>query len=121
VPGQASAALLLVGPALVCMALVAVLRARGLARRLEGASAVSVRPPLEDLGRIVRVPIPPVDAGRLLAVVTTVAAAAAFVRDRAEHATVSAAVVTAGIEAAAVVVCFLALGRALGLRRAGPS
>jgi hypothetical protein len=56
-------------------------------------------------------------ARRLLLVTTCVAAAAAFVRDRAEHATVSEAFVAAGIEGTAVVGCFLVLGSALGLWR----
>ena len=58
VPGRGSAVLLLAGPVLVCVALVAVLRARTLARRLEGAGAPAVRPPLEDLGRLIRLPVP---------------------------------------------------------------
>jgi hypothetical protein len=87
----------------------------GVPRRLDGSAAVAVRPPLEDLGQLIRVPIPSVDIRRLLVVTTCVAAAGAFVRDRAEHATLSQALVTAGIEAVAVVACFLLLGRALGL------
>jgi hypothetical protein len=41
----------------------------------------------------------------------------AGVRDGAEHATVSGAFVTAGIEGLAVVACFLVLGPVLGLWR----
>jgi uncharacterized membrane protein len=116
-PGQGSAVLLLAGPALLCVALVLVLRARSLARRLDGSRARVVRPPLEDLRRLIPLPIPSLDARSLLALTACVAAAAAFVRDRAEHASVGGAAVTAGIEAAAVVVGFLVLGSALGLRR----
>lgn len=117
VPGHGSALLLLAGPALVCVALVAVLRARSLARRLPGAGAVAVRSPLADLGQLTGMAIPMVNTHRLLVLVTCAAAAAAFVRDRAEQATVGGAFVTAGIEAAAVVACFAVLGRALGLWR----
>jgi hypothetical protein len=69
-PGRASAVVLLAGPVLACAALVAVLRARSLARRLDGHGALAVRPPLEDLGRLVRLPVPPLDARRLLVVTT---------------------------------------------------
>jgi hypothetical protein len=117
VPGRASAAVLLAGPALAGAALVAVLRARALARRLDGAGALAVRPPLEDLGRLVRVPVPALDARRLLLVTTAVAAAGAFLRDRVEHGSVGEAFAFAGVEGLAVVVCFFVLGPALGLWR----
>jgi len=116
-PGQGSALLLLAGPALVCVALVAVLRARSLARRMPGGGAVAVRSPLADLRHLTGLAVPALGARRLLLLTTCIAAAAAFVRDRAEQATVGGAFVTAGIEATAVVVCFVALGRALGIWR----
>jgi hypothetical protein len=114
-PGQGSAAPLLAGPLLLCGAAVAVLRARALARRLDTADALPVRPPLEDLARLSPLPLPTLDLGRLLVLTTALAAAGAFLRDRAEHATVDGALVTAGIEATAVVACFALLGPALGL------
>jgi hypothetical protein len=117
VPGRGSAVLLLTGPVLACIASVAVLHARSLARKLDGAAALAVRPPLEDLRRLIRLPVPSVDARRLLLVTTCVAAAAAFLRDRIEHGTVSEACAIAGIEGMAVVVCFFVLGPALGLWR----
>jgi hypothetical protein len=117
VPGQASAALLLAGPALVCVALVSVLRARSLARRLAGSDAPAVRPPLDDLGRLTRLPVPSVHNRTLLLVTTAVAAAAAFARDLGEHATAGGAFVTASVEAMAVVGCFAVFGAALGLRQ----
>ncbi len=116
-PGHGSAVLILAGPALVCVAMVAVLRARSLARRLDRSGAWAVRPPLNDLARLIRLPTPSLDARRLLLLTTTIAAAAMFVRDRGEHATMSQAFVTAGIEATAVAACFLVLGPALGLWR----
>jgi hypothetical protein len=103
-PGNGNAILLAVGPALVCVALVTVLRARGLARRLEGGRMRALHPPL-----------PMVPTPQLLALTTGCAAVAAFMRDTAEHTTASQALVTAGIEATAVVACFFALGPALGL------
>jgi hypothetical protein len=117
VPGRGSAALILMGPTLVCIALVAVMRARRLVRRLGGRRA-AFRPPLEDIATLIRLPLPSVEPLRLLALTTSVAAAAAFLRDRAEHAGASQALLTAGIEATAVVGCFLLLGRALGVRPA---
>jgi hypothetical protein len=108
--------LLLVGPVLGCVALVAVLRARSLARRLEGSDTPILRPPLEDLGRLIRLPVPALDNRTLLPVVMFVAAVAAFLRDLGEHATAGGALVTAGIEATAVVGCFVVFGAALGLR-----
>jgi hypothetical protein len=116
-PGHGSPVLLLAGPVLGCVAMGAVLRARSLARRLDGSGAPAVRPPLDDLRRLVPLPVPSLDPGRLLVVTTCAAAAAAFVRDRAEHATVGQALETAGIEAAAVIAGFFLLGSTLGLRR----
>jgi hypothetical protein len=115
-PGQGSTVLLLAGPILVCVAVVAVLRSRSLARRLHGSDAPAVRPPLEDLGRLILLPVPALDNRALLLATTCVAAAAAFLRDLGEHATAGGAFVTAGIEAMAVVGCFVAFGAALGLR-----
>jgi uncharacterized membrane protein len=117
VPGRGSAVALLAGPVLACVALVAVLRARSLARRLDGANALAVRLPLEDLRQVSGLPVPLLGAGRLLLVTTCVAAAAVFARDRVEHGTIAEAFAFAGIEAMAVIACFFVLGRALGLRR----
>ena len=96
VPGRGSAVLILAGPLLVCAAMVAVLRARALARRLDGAGALAVRPPLEDLGRLAGLPFASLDARRLLLITTCIAAAAAFVRDRVEQGHVGEALVAAG-------------------------
>ena len=115
VPGRGSAVLILAGPLLVCAAMVAVLRARALARGLDGAGALAVRPPLEDLGRLAGLPFASLDARRLLLITACIAAAAAFVRDRVEQGHVGEALVAAGIEGTAVVACFLVLGPALGL------
>ena len=113
-----SAVVLLAGPVLACVALGSVLRARALAHRLDGAGgALAVRPPLEDLRRVSRLPVPLLDARRLLLLTACVAAAAAFVRDRVEHGTLGEAFALAGIEGIAVVACYFALGPALGLWR----
>ena len=116
VPGSASAALLLAGPVLVCVAGAGVFRARSLSRRLKGSRIRVASAPLADLRQLFGLPVPLLDPVRLLVVTTGVAAAAAFVRDLAEDATVSGAFVTAGVEAAAVVGGFVALGHTLGLR-----
>ena len=49
-PGHGSVVGLVAGPALACIALVAVLRTRSLARRLDRSGTLAVRPPLTDLG-----------------------------------------------------------------------
>ena len=115
-PGHGSAVALLTGPSLVCVALVGVLRSWRLARRLQPADAVQLRPPLEDLARLIRVRAPQLEPRGLLALTTALGSSAAFLRDRGEHAAVGEALVTAGIEAAAIVGCYPALGRALGIR-----
>ena len=116
-PGRGSAVALLAGPVLVCVAIAGVLRAGSLARRLDRSGSLAMRQPLADLAQLIRLPVPSVDPSRLLALTTCAAAAAAFLRDRAEHATAGQALITAGIEATAVVGCFLLLGRPLGLWR----
>jgi len=122
VPGQASPFALMAGPVCVCVAFVATLRARHLARRLPGARDAATRSPLEDLRRLLHAHLPELTPARLLAAVTVLAAAAAFARDRAEHASAAGAAATAGIEAFAVVACFAFFGRELGLwRRAATS
>ena len=117
VPGRGSAVVLLAGPVLACVALGAVLRARALAHRLDGAGALAVRPPLEDLRRLSRLPVPLLDARLLLLLTACVAAAAAFVRDRVERGMLGEAFALAGIEGIAVVACYFVLGPALGLWR----
>jgi hypothetical protein len=105
-PGRGSAAALLAGPLLAGVALVAVLRARGLTRRLDGAAVRAVRPPLQDVVRILGARVTPPGTRVVLALTTCVAAAAAFLRDTAESAGAGQATVTAAIEALAVVGCF---------------
>jgi hypothetical protein len=116
-PGHGSALLLLAGPALACVAFVAVSRVRRLARRLDASNASSYRSPLADIRRLTRLPIPLLGTRQLLLATVAMAAAAAFARDRAEHAAVGQAIVTAGVEVVAVLVCFVVLGRPLGLWR----
>jgi uncharacterized membrane protein len=114
-PGNGSPVLLLAGPLLACVALVAVLRARSLARRLDVSPAPVVRSPLMDVRRLVALPLPDLRPAHLLLATTCLAAVGAFLRDRAEHATASGALITASIEVGAVVACFVTLGPALGL------
>ena len=115
-PGHGSAVALLAGPVVACAGIAAVLRARRLTRRLDGARGVTSHSPLDDLARLVHsARVPQLGTGPLLAAVTALAAVGAFARDTAEHASAGGAATTAGIEALAVVVCFLVLGRPLGL------
>ena len=117
VPGQGSAVVLLAGPAVSFAAFVGVLAARRFTRRLPGARDTATHPPLADLQTLIPVRIPQLGTAPLLVAVSCLAAAAAFARDTAEHATAGGAAVTASVEAAAVIACFLVLGRALGLWR----
>ena len=116
VPGHASAQMLLTGPVLAVLAGFAVLRTLALLRRLGVLRARVTRSPLVDLGVAARVVTPVLGPLTLLSCTAVLAAAAAFMWDRGEHATVTAAIGTAGIEAAFIVVGFLLLGPALGLR-----
>jgi hypothetical protein len=118
-PGQASAPLLLAGPGVAGVAIVAVLRARALARRLDQSKAGAVRPPLVDLRRLSGLPVPLLRSPALLAATASLAATAAFLRDLGEHATVGGALITAAIEAGAVAGCYVVLGPPLGLWRRG--
>jgi hypothetical protein len=114
-PGHGSGVVLLAGPVVVCVAFIAVVRARRLTRRLRGSREAATRSPLDDLRRLLPTPLPPLSPAELLAVLSALAAAAAFARDIAEHATAGGAAITAGVEAVALVGCFVAFGRALGL------
>ena len=116
-PGHGSAALLLAGPLLLLAAAAGVLRTGRLSRRIAGATGVPVRAPLDDLRRLTCLALPSLSAWQLLTLTAWLAAAAAFVRDRAEHASVGGALITAGLEAVAVVACFVVLGPTLGLWR----
>ena len=115
-PGQGPAVVLLAGPVVMCVASGAVLRSRALARRLPRAGVTAVRSPLDDAARLVGVQFPSVALARVLFVTTCLAAMSAFVWDLGEDASVASAVVIGGVEAAAVVGCFVLLGRTLGLR-----
>ncbi len=116
VPGNASAVVLLAGPAVALLAGVGVLRARSLVRRLEPGRSRATRSPLEDLGELVHLSLPTLRPTALLAAAAVGAAGAAFVWDRAEQATASSALAASGIEVALVVAGFLLLGPVLGLR-----
>ena len=64
VPGQASAVALMAGPVVVCVAFVATLRARHLARRRPGARDAATRSPLEDLRRLLHAHLPELTPAR---------------------------------------------------------
>lgn len=117
-PGHGAAAAILAGPLLMFVALAAVARSRALARGLEGAADRAVRPPLDDLAALAGLRAPALGDARQLAIATVAGVAAALLRGHAEHVAISAALVSAGVEALAVGVCFAVLGRALGLRGA---
>lgn len=115
-PGHGSAVSLLAGPVLLGVAAVAVMRAQGLLRQPTSTRQRITRPPADDLANLIRLPLPAVAMPHLLAATTVSAAAAAFVWDRGEQATLGSALAVAGFEATAVLLGFLTLGPALGLR-----
>ena len=84
-------------------------------RSLDGARSAAAHSPIADLAQLAAVDIRGPGGRSLLVPVTCVAAAAAYPRDVAERATISQATLTAGTEAAAVIVCFAVYGPALGL------
>ncbi|WP_157592375.1 HAAS signaling domain-containing protein [Solirubrobacter soli] len=106
---------LLAGSTAAAAALIIVIRVGLATRRLEGARDTVAHSPLADLAQLAAVDVRALEGWGLLAPVTCLAAAAAYLRDVAEHATVGQATLSAGIEAAAVIVCFAAFGPALGL------
>jgi hypothetical protein len=124
-PGKGSPAALLAGPLLALAALVAVARARQLARRLPGGRARVAHSPVAD---VFGLPLPAVVVrlvawldpvrypARGCAVVAALAALGALERDLGEGASFAGASATGLVELAAVVACFAALGPALGLR-----
>jgi hypothetical protein len=118
-PGHASAPAILAGPLIAITALIAVLQARASIRRLGGTDQRAARSPLEDVALLLHARTEPPTALQMLAPTIVVAAVAAFLRDTAERASVANAALTAGLEAIAVVACFLIFGRPLGLW--GPS
>ena len=117
-PGRGSAVAILAGPALVAVALVAVLRTRSLARRLDGAGArsPSARRSRTSGGSSASrsprsTPAASCWSRRASPPPRRSCATAASTPPSARPAS------TAGIEAMAVVGCFVVLGPALGLRR----
>lgn len=121
-PGQTSAWKVVIGPAVALLAAAGVVRARRLARALEAAPRGAVRAPLADLLAALRLPrlggrwIRSSSSTLLLAGITPMAAAAAFVWDNLEQGTISTSTRAAAIEAALTVAGFVLLGPALGLR-----
>lgn len=123
-PGRGSATLLLAGPTLACTALVAVARAWLLARRLDRSRGAAQRPPSVELDQLLPFRLPWIAPLPLLLVSASLAGAAAFVRDQAEHGTLGESLITAAVETTAVLAGALVLGRLLGLwpqRLAGPA
>lgn len=116
VPGHASAAVLLAGPAAAAVAGLLVLRARALARHRDSSGERVLRSPVADLTAVLRLPGADVSPARLLVPSTAIMAIGAFFWGRGEQGTVGTALTAAAIEAALIIVGFVAFGPALGLR-----
>ena len=111
--GRGDPVVLLAGPAIAIVAGVMITRAWWLTRQLEGAHSLTDRSPFADLRSLTRLPVP--NLGPLA--IATIAAAAAFARDRGEQgSTLGGSVLVGAIEAGLVIAAYLALGAPLGLR-----
>jgi hypothetical protein len=117
VPGRGWAVLLLAGPVLGVLAALGVLSARLIIRGHPAARQPLVCSPVHDLATLSGIPLPGLRPTRLLLLTVAVAAAAAFLWDHQDHGTPASALTTASIQAALVVLGFLILGPALGLRQ----
>ncbi|MDQ2851202.1 MAG: hypothetical protein M3Y49_10810 [Actinomycetota bacterium] len=116
VPGHGSAVLLLPGPALAAAAGLRVASTRTIIRGLPAKRGPLVHSPLKDLGTLTGLTLPDQQGTKLLAATIVVASAAAFVWDHQDQGTVTSALTTASIQATLVLLGFLLLGPALGLR-----
>lgn len=116
VPGHGSAVWLLPGPALAMMAGLSVASTRSVLRGLPATRGPLVHSPLKDLGTLTGLTLPDLQSTKLLSATIVVASAGAFVWDHQDHGTVTSALTTASIQATLVLLGFLLLGPALGLR-----
>ena len=117
-PGHGPAAVLLAGPALAGVALVAVLRVRRLTRQLDSGRDTVCRGPLDEVTALSGRQMSRPGGGGLLALTLAVSALGAYGWALGEQESSPDALATASVEVAAVVACYLVLGPALGLRRA---
>lgn len=121
VPGQAAAWRIVLGPVVAVVAATALVRAGRLARRHGSGHERAVRAPLVDLVSLARgtaaVPAPQWVARPSLILVPSLpaSAVAAFWWSYLDHGTAPGSAAVAGVEAACVLVGFVALGRPLGL------
>jgi hypothetical protein len=99
------------------LAALGVLSARLIIRGHPAARQPLVCSPVHDLATLSGIPLPGLRPTRLLLLTVAVAAAAAFLWDHQDHGTPASALTTASIQAALVVLGFLILGPALGLRQ----
>lgn len=121
VPGQTAAWRILLGPAVVVPAAIALASAGRVVRRQASREERAVRAPLAELATLARrtadVPHPPWTARPGVVLVPTLlgSALAAFWWSYLDHGTAPGSAAAAGIEAACVLVGFVVLGPALGL------
>ncbi len=116
VPGHGSAVVLLVGPALALMAGLVVASTRTIIRGLPTIQEPLVHSPLKDLRTLTGLTLPDLQPTKLLRATIVVASAAAFGWDYQNQGTVTSALATVSIQATLVLLGFLLLGPALGLR-----
>lgn len=112
--GNASAAILLAGPALWLAAMLAVTRSSILSSRLTTRGVKADRSPYSDLGELLHIQVPTIGPLAL----ALLAAVGAMVRDSGEAGeTLSKVLVVGAIEAGLVLAAYLAMRRPLGLRQ----
>ena len=116
VPGHGSALLLLAGPILAAIAGLSVLSTRAIIRGLPTDSAPLNRSPLNDVSILTGLALPDLRPTHLLLLTVTLASGAAFVWDHQDHGTITSGLTSASVQATLVVLGYLLLGPALGLR-----
>lgn len=116
VPGHGSALLLLAGPVLAAIAGLSVLSTRAIIRGLPTDPAPLNRSPLNDVNTVTGLDLPDLRPTHLLLLTVTLASAAAFVWDHQDHGSITSGLTSASVQATLVVLGYLLLGPALGLR-----
>lgn len=116
VPGQATALLVLLGPAVAAFATVLVVRTRALAKRFDDFRERTVRDPLADLRVVTHLGVGSPRRLVLLVAAVVTATGGAFLWDHLDHGTLETSMTAASIEAGLTLVGYLLLGPSLGLR-----
>ena len=118
VSGHGSSVVLLAGPGLALLALGLVIPAWLLARRLDHRGVRAVRSPLTEVGMVLGRRLDGIGTVPLLVMTVAVMVPAAFAWNGLDRGSITSSFAAAGIELVLVLLGFLVLGGALGLRQA---